>query len=64
LPAESRTVATVVAWWTSRPTYFIELLMRAAPCCGSRLVRNRGIAAGGVLSICVRRLVTCSGVRL
>lgn len=29
--------------------------MRAAPCCGSRLVRDRGFAAGGALSICVRR---------
>src|SRR5215213_1549623 len=41
LPLDSRTVADVVAWCTSSPTYFVEHLMRAASCCGGRWVRIR-----------------------
>jgi hypothetical protein len=41
LATGSRTVADVVAWYTSNPTYFVELLMRAASCRGERSVRNR-----------------------
>jgi hypothetical protein len=41
LPLDSRTVADVVAWCTSSPTYFVEHLMRAVSCCGGRWVRIR-----------------------
>lgn len=41
LPPESSTVADVVAWCTSSPTYLVEHLLRAASCCGERVLRNR-----------------------
>src|SRR3989442_10647293 len=54
-PLSSRTEATVVAWWTSNATYLVVRFMRAAPCCGPRVLVDSMVTATGALSTCVRR---------
>src|SRR5258705_4817221 len=54
-PLSSRTVVTVVAWWTSSPTYLVDRFMRAAPCRDPWDFDNSMVAVRGVLSISVRQ---------
>src|SRR5437867_4629629 len=54
-PFSSRTEATVIAWWTSNATYLVVRFMRAAPCCGPRVLVDSMATARGALSTCVRR---------
>ena len=54
-PLSSRTEATVVARWTSNATYLVVRFMRAAPCCGPRVLVDSMVTARGALSTCVRQ---------